>query len=133
MRAKANRTRRKVRQQIFQYWVEIRELAGGSVRSLPLTAVAKVHLPRKRNEAQRPTEEVLQLNDSSAILEARSLDDLAAQLRERYPDGKYERTLHRERDRAAEERREDAMNGLIGILVEAMVKEAVAGASEGHD
>ena len=26
-----------------------------------------------------------------------------------------------------------AMNGLIGILVEAMVKEAVAGASEGHD
>ena len=43
---------------------------------------------------------------------------------ERYPDGAYERTLRRERDRPAEERRADAMNKLVEILVEAVVKEA---------
>jgi hypothetical protein len=43
----------------------------------------------------------------------KSLDDLAAQLREKYPDGAYERTLHQERDFQAEERRSEAMNGLL--------------------
>jgi hypothetical protein len=55
---------------------------------------------------------------------AKSLDDLATQLRERFPDEAYERRLRRERDREAEERRADAMNKLIDILVEAVVKEA---------
>lgn len=42
------------------------------------------------NEAQKPTEETLQLKDGSATLDAKSLDDLATQLRERYPDEAYE-------------------------------------------
>jgi len=63
--------------------------------------------------AQRPKEDVLQLKDGCTTLEAKSLDDLAAQLRQRYPDGEYERTLHRERDRQAEQRRADAMNNLV--------------------
>ena len=45
---------------------------------------------------------------------------------ERYPDGADERTLRRERDRQAEERRADAMSKLVEILVEAVVKEMAA-------
>jgi hypothetical protein len=44
---------------------------------------------------------------------------------ERYPDGAYERTLRRERDRQAEEQRADAMSKLVEI-VEAVVKEMAA-------
>jgi len=90
------------REQIFRYWVEVLELNNGSVRKLPLSAVAKIHIPRRKKDPQRPREDVLQLKDGSTALEAKSLDDLAAQLRQRYPDGEYERTLHRERDRQAE-------------------------------
>ena len=68
--------------------------------------------------------DVLQLKDGSTTLGPKSLDDLATQLRQRYPDGEYERTLHRERDRQAEQRWADAMNNLIEILVDAVVKEA---------
>jgi hypothetical protein len=113
------------REQIFRYWVEVRDLTNGSVLNLPLSAVARIHIPRKKNEAQRPSEEILRLQDGSAILEATSLDDLAAQLRQKYPDSGYERTLHRERDREAEERRAEAMNQLIRILAEAVVKDTL--------
>ena len=81
-------------EQIFRYWVEIRDLKNGSARILPLSAVAKIHIPSKKNEAQMPREDVLQLKDGSTTREANSLDDLASQLRQRYPDGEYERTLH---------------------------------------
>jgi hypothetical protein len=82
-----------------------------------LSAAAKIHIPRRKKAAQRPRESVLHLKDGSTTLDAKSLDDLAAQLRQRYPDGEYERTLHRERDRQAEQRRAHAMNNLIEILV----------------
>jgi hypothetical protein len=75
--------------------------------------MAKIHIPRKKNEAQRPRQEFLALQDGAEKLEAKNLDDLAGQLRHRYPDGAYERTLHRERDR----QREEAMNRLAEILL----------------
>jgi hypothetical protein len=112
-------------EQVFRYWVEIRDLTNESVRNLPLSAVARVHIPRKKNEIQKPREEILRLQDGSAILEAISLDDFAAQLRQKYPDSGYERTLHRERDRDAEERRAEAMNQLIRILAEAVVRDVL--------
>lgn len=115
-------------EQIFRYRVEVRDLASGSVRNLPLSAVARIHIPRKKNEAQRPREEILRLQDGEALLEAISLDDLAAQLRQKYPDSGYERTLHRERDREAEDRRAEAMNQLIKILAEAVVRDTLNGA-----
>jgi hypothetical protein len=115
-------------EQVFRYWVEVRDLANGSVRNLPLSAVARIHIPRKKNEAQRPREEILRLQDGEAFLEVISLDDLAAQLRQKYPDGGYERTLHRERDREAEERRAEALNQLIKILAEAVVRDTLSGA-----
>lgn len=70
-----------------------------------------------------PNEEVLQLGDGATTLEARNLEDLAKQLRQRYPDEAYERTLHRARDYQAEERRADALRRLIEILAKTAVKE----------
>jgi hypothetical protein len=77
-------------EQIFRYWVEVRDLTNGSVSNLPLSAFARIHIPRKKNEAQKPREEILRLQDGSTILEAISLDDLAAQLRQKYPDSGYD-------------------------------------------
>ena len=110
------------REQIFRYWVEVLDLKNRSVRKLPLSAVAKIHIPRRKNEPQRATEEILQLKDDVDALEAKGLDDLAAQLREKYPDDKYERTLHMERDHQAEKRRTDALNRLIDLIVESFVE-----------
>jgi hypothetical protein len=108
---------------ILRYRVEVLELKTGSVRVLPLVGMVRVSLAKLKNEAERPREEYLLLQDDSAPLEAKNLDDLIVQLRERYPDGEFERTLHWERDRQAEHRRAQAMQGLIQILAEAVVKE----------
>jgi hypothetical protein len=87
-----------------------------------LTAATRIHIPRKRSEEQRPSEEILELKDDAVTLEAKNLDDLARQLRERYPDGNYERTLHSERDHEAERRRKDALDALIQLVVESFVR-----------
>jgi hypothetical protein len=78
-------------------------------------------LSRKKNEVSKPREEILQLHDDSVIIEAKDIADLAAQLRAKYPDDLYERTLHRQRDHEAEQRRADAMNSLMDLLVESVV------------
>lgn len=112
--------------QIFRYWVEIRELATGSVRTLPLTAVMKICLARrKKNEPPIPNEKVLQLKDGAETWEAKNLDELRVRLREKYPDVAFERTLHYERDREAEERRERALSGLVDLLAKAVVDELI--------
>lgn len=110
-------------EQIFRYWVELRDLQNGSTRDLALKAKTRIHIPTKRNEVQKQSEEVLELKDGSLTLEAKSLDDLASQLRQRYPDGAYERTLHRARDCQAEERRAEAMKQLVKILAEAAAED----------
>jgi len=106
---------------IFRHWVEIRDLKSGSVRQLSLSAVAKIHIPRRRNEPQRPTEEFLEVVDGEEALVAKNLDDLVRQLRRRYPDGAYERTLRRERHRL----REEAINKLTEILLPRVILEAL--------
>jgi len=112
--------------QIFRYWVEIRELASGSVRTLPLTAVVKICLARpKKNDAAIPNEQLLHLKDGTETLEAKSFDDLRARLRDKYPDEAFERTLHFERDRDAEERRERALDGLARLFAEKAVDEMI--------
>jgi hypothetical protein len=106
---------------VFRRWLEIRDLKTGSVRQLPLNAVTKIHIPRKKNEPQRPSEEFLSLVDGAEAREAKNLDDLVGELRQRYPDGTYELTLHRERDR----QREEAMNRLAEILLHRVFLEAL--------
>jgi hypothetical protein len=105
---------------VFRYWVELSERQTGAVRKLPLSAVAKIPL----TDPPRPREDFLKLQDGTVTLEAKNIDDLAAQLRDRYPDSEYERTLHSERDHEAERRGADAMNRLIHLLAEIVVKDA---------
>jgi hypothetical protein len=109
--------------QLFRCWVEVRDLKTGSAREFPLNGVRRVYIPRGKSDPSRPDDEVLQLKDGSETLEAKDLDDLAVQLRQRYPDDAYERRLFKVRDREAEKRRADAMEGLMQIIAEAAVEE----------
>ena len=112
---------------ILRYWVEVRDLKGGSVRKLPLTAVRLVRLKRgKKNEPPLPDREVLRLQDDKETWEASDLDELKIRLRDKYPDAAFERTLHYVRDHEAEERRERALNGLISILAKSAVDDLIA-------
>lgn len=113
------------RQRIYRYWVELRDRWDGSVRILALGAMQRIHLTAKKSEARLPDEHVLQLQDESGVIEAKDIDDLAAQLRAKYPDDTYERFLRRERDVEAERRKAEAMEGLLRILVEAVVDDVL--------
>lgn len=110
---------------IYRYWVELRDLRDGSTRDLPLSAVRRVHLSRKKGDRQEPDQQLLRLQDNLAVLEGRDIEDIAAQLRQRYPDETHERFLHRERDHEAERRKEEALNGLIQLLAKAAVDEVL--------
>jgi hypothetical protein len=124
------KTRRLGDERIFRYWVEVRDLASGSVRKLPLTAWRLVCLKRgKKNEPPLPDREVLKLQVDEETWEAESFEELRTRLRDKYPDAAFERTLHFVRDHEAEERRETALNGLIRILAKAAVDNFIAGKS----
>lgn len=121
------RAKRLNNKKIMRYWVEVRELATGSVRKLPLTAVRLVCLKRgKKNEPPIPDRELLQLKDDTETWEAETFDELRARLRDKYPDATFERTLHYVRDNEAEERRERALNELMDILVRKVVDDSIA-------
>ncbi len=110
---------------IYRYWVELRDRRDGSARTLSLGAIQRIHLTAKKKEARLPDEHVLQLQDESAVIEAKDIEDLAAQLRAKYPDDTYERFLRRERDVGAERRKADALDGLIEILARAAIQDAL--------
>jgi hypothetical protein len=119
-------------EKIFRYWVEVRDLASGSVRKLPLTAVRLICLKRgKKNEPLPPDREVLRLQDGDETWEAETFEDLKIRLRHKYPDGAFERTLHYVRDLEAEERRERALNQLASIFAKAAVDDLIAEESRG--
>ena len=63
--------------------------------------------------------------DGDFVLEASSWDEFRVRLRERYPDDRYERRLHVQRDREAEARREEAVQGLIELVAEAAANEVL--------
>ena len=115
------------KEKIFRYWVEVGEIATGSVRKLPLTAWKVICLKRgNKNEPSLPDREVLKLQDDDETWESESFDELRARLRDKYPDAAFERTLHFVRDQEAEERRENALNGLISLLAKAAVDDWIA-------
>ena len=103
--------------------MEIRDLRDGSVRALPLHALRLIHLTAQRGQKPQPDDRVLRLEDDSTVIEAKDLDELAAQLRGRYPDETHERRLHWERDLEAEERHADALQSLIELLARAAVND----------
>ena len=110
---------------IYRYWVEFRDLQSDSTRSLPLKPMQRIFLSRKKNEPDRPREEFLELRDDSETIEARDVDDLAAKLRCKYPDSRYERTLHSQRDPEAEVRYANALSSLMDLIVESIVRDTV--------
>jgi hypothetical protein len=119
---------------IFNYWVEVRELASGAVRKLPLSAVRVICLKRgKKNEPLLPDRELLRLQDDEESWEASDFEELRSQLRAKYPDAAFERTLHYVRDHEAEKRREQALNGLIEILAKTVVDDLIAEQSRMED
>lgn len=110
----------------YRAWVEIRELKSGFVRTLPLRAFAMVKLLRSRETDPEPRrEEVLRLEDGTSTIEVRRVDELRVKLRDKYPDGEYERTLRVQRDQEAEQRRKEAMSGLIDVLAKAVVDDHI--------
>jgi hypothetical protein len=114
-------------EEIFRYWVEVCDLASGSVRRLPLSAVRLVCLKiGKKNEPRPPDRDVLRLQDNEETWAAETFDELRTRLRNKYPDAAYERTLHYMRDHEAEERRERALNRLITILTKSAVDDLIA-------
>lgn len=115
---------------IFRYWVEIRELATGTVRKLPLTTMRAVCLKRyKKNETPVPDREFLQIKDDAHTIEADTFAELRVQLREKYPDALYERTLHFERDFG----RERAWDGLVRLIAERVAEDMLAGTTAGAE
>ena len=111
------------RERIYRYRVEIRDLRDGSVRSLPLRVMTLVYLGGKKGAPPKPNEQVLRLEDDTAVIEAKDIDDLAAQLRQKYPDVTHERRLHWERDLEAEQRYAAALHSLIELLAQAAVND----------
>jgi hypothetical protein len=116
------------RSPIYRYWVELRDLHTGTTRNLPLRLMHRVCLKAGKGEPLPPDEQFLQLIDDSAVVEARDLEDLKTQLRQKYPDEAYERRLFYERDLDAEERTNRALDNLARIfsdgVVDDLLKEA---------
>ena len=116
----------------YRYTVEIRALADESSRLLPLEVFAVIALKAKGTATEEPSRQLLRLKDGEEILEAADLDELRIRLREKYPDSDYERRLHVQRDREAEERREAAIMGLARLLARAAVEEELRKADVGY-
>jgi hypothetical protein len=106
------------REQMYRYWVELRDLKAGSSRNLPLRTVIRVHIPTKKNEKKSAREERVQLQDGQSVLEASTFEELVPELARKYPDGLFERRLCRERDLQAEH----AMDELARLIARAAVE-----------
>jgi hypothetical protein len=116
----------------YRYTIEIRALADGSSRLLPPEVISVIALTAKGTATEKPSRQLLRLKDGEEILEAADLDELRIRLRDKYPDSDYERRLHVQRDREAEERREAAIMGLARLLARAAVEEELRKADVGY-
>jgi hypothetical protein len=119
------KSKRVFEKEMYQYTVEILEIATGEKRLLPLHVWTVIALKsRKRGSAMQadvPDRQRLRVADGVEVLEAVDLEELKVALRTKYPDGKFERRLHVQRDREAEERREAALQNLAEIFMRAAV------------
>src|SRR5687767_901045 len=61
---------------IYRYCVELRYLRDGSTRDLPLRAVRKIHLQKRKGDRQEPDRQLLRLQDDSVLLKGRDIDDM---------------------------------------------------------
>lgn len=117
---------------IFRYEVEVRDLASGEVRHLPVAAFRRIPLVYTHDDPP-PTRVVLRLTDDNEVIEATTFDAIVATLRDRYPDGAYERRFRVQRDHDAERRRDAALSAWIDILVDAACARVLDGAPREAD
>ncbi len=66
---------RPARERIYRYRVDIRDVRDGSVRSLPLRVMTLVYLGGKKGAPPKPNAQVLRLEDDTAVIEAKDIDD----------------------------------------------------------
>jgi hypothetical protein len=102
------------------------------MRELPIKFFRRISLTAKSEaDAQEPPAELrLRAQDVGRTWEASDMEDLARQLREHYTDGVFERSLHRERDLAAEEKYWSAMEEFARIVARAAVTQNAKAGTE---
>jgi hypothetical protein len=83
----------------------------------------KFRIPTRRNPQVGPREAVLEIEDGVNPLKGKTLDELIHQLRQKYPDGKFQRELRRERDFEAEHAMEKLARLLACAVVERFLRE----------
>jgi hypothetical protein len=110
----------------FKYWIEVLERSSGTVVTLPMAVMTRIQLRVGRNQVIRPAETILRISEGSNVFEASTLEDLATQLRQRYPDETHERKLIAERDYEAERRHEEAIEELARIFARAAAKSLIS-------
>lgn len=117
--------------ELYRYWVEIKSLANGEIRKLPLCRSVHLIVARKGKPVDEQQLERLVAQDDHGNLEAPTFEELRTLLRDRYPDEAYERRLFFERDHEAEA----AMERLARIFARAALNEMLreAGLPERHD
>jgi hypothetical protein len=112
--------------QMFRCFVDVRDLRDDSTRSLPVRTVIKLRLSTKKNDPPGPREEVVQIEDGAATFEGNTFDELVPQLRLKYPDGSYERTLRRERNYQAERAMKELTDLIVKAAVEKLLRETAS-------
>lgn len=131
---------------VYRYEVEITDLSSGSSHRVPLSfqqvvlilpaarrrrstlaaaAASQSPEPPEPIPSRQPSPDRIRCEDGEFVLEASTWDEFRARLRDRYPDGRFERRLHVQRDREAEVRREEAIQGLIKLIAEGIVEECL--------
>lgn len=115
--------------QMFQHFVDVRDLRDGSTRTFKLLKVVSLFLPTKKGVEPRPSEELLRLECDATSLEAKTFDELIIQLRQKYPDEVYERVLRSERDYQSEQ----AMHDLFRVFAAAALKRLMREKDERND
>ena len=127
---------------VFRYVVEITDLSSGSSHRVPLSfqqvvlilpaarrrrrtsaaaAASQSPEPPEPITSRQPSTDRIRFEDGEFVLEASTWEEFRARLRDQYPDDRFERRLHVQRDREAEVRREEAIQSLIKLIAEGMV------------
>ena len=115
--------------QFFRHWIEVRDIRDGTVHQLPVTVFQRLLLVAKSKQTveERSPDIRLRVQDLGGDWEVKDLAELSLRLRDRYPDGTFERVLKCERDTEEEEKHRSAMDALVELLAEIAVRELLKG------
>jgi hypothetical protein len=116
----------------YQYEVEIKALSTGESRRIPLSVGRAISLKRlKRGEPEEPARDVFEVRVGDVVVRGYSFEEFREKLRAQYPDEAFERRLHYQRDREAEDRWRQGIRSLVSLLAESVVKDLMEGDPQG--